>query len=112
MFLRVSHGFHGLFYTFSHAFLQVLSCVSSRFTHFTFYSEFTCKVKCEMLGVFHGKITIPAPRAPLQMLEHMLMLFAPANVEKTCSTFSYILREAALECIVNRSNRLPQPGKD
>ena len=63
MFLRVSHGFHGLFYTFSHAFLQVLSCVSSRFTHFTFYSEFTCKVKCKMLGVFHGKITIPAVTA-------------------------------------------------
>ena len=25
-------------------------------------------------------------QAPLQMLEHMLMLFAPANVETTCST--------------------------
>ena len=59
MFLRVSHGFQGLFYTFLHAFLQVLPCVSSRFTHFTFYSEFTCKVKCKMPGVFHGKITIP-----------------------------------------------------
>jgi len=34
-------------------------CASSRFTPFTFYSEFTCKAKCKMVGVFHCKITIP-----------------------------------------------------
>ena len=36
-------------------------CASSRFTPFTFYSEFTCKAKCKMIGVFHCKITVPDP---------------------------------------------------
>ena len=43
--------------------------------------------------------------APRQMLEHLLMLIAPANVGSTCSTFSHILAAATPPVFMNNQNK-------